>query len=194
MKTMIRFSFWVVIMAIAPMVCMAQKSGDQSNGIRLKVKSGNIAYKVTTQGGKEQVANFIFDDFGNYFRIEMNGECSIADAVANKAYRLYSGTKTYVEEDPAAVFRALSFFLHTGDNNIAKDYQGFKKLPNQTIADKDCVVFSFTNESRTITVARWKGLLFSKETPKESFVATSFSETIPENSFTVPADYKLVKN
>jgi len=188
---MIKFSVWVVILVIAPMICMAQKSGDQSNRVRLSVKSGNIAYKVT-QDGKDQVANFIFDDYGSYFRIEMGGECSIADATANKAYRLYSGTKTYIEEDPSAVFRALSFFLHTGDNKLAKDYQGFKKLPNQTIADKECSVFSFTNDSKTITVARWKGLLFSKETPKESFVATSFSETVPENSFTVPADYKLV--
>ena len=192
MRTMIKFSVWVVILAIAPMICMAQKSGDQSNRVRLRVKSGNIAYKVT-QDGKEQVANFIFDDFGSYFRIEMGGECSIADATANKAYRLYNGTKTYIEEDPSAVFRALNFFLHTGDNKLAKDYQGFKKLPNQTIADKECSVFSFTNDSNTITVARWKGLLFSKETPRESFVATSFSETIPADSFTVPADYKLVK-
>jgi len=192
MKTMIKFSLWIAILAIAPIVCMAQKSGEQSNGIRLKVKSGNIAYKVT-QDGKDQLANFIFDDYGSYFRIEMNGECSIADAATNKAYRLFRGTKTYVEEDPVAVFRALSYFLHTGDNKIAKDYQGFKKLPDRKIADKDCVVFSFTNQSNTITIARWKELIFSKETPKESFIATSFSETIPENSFTVPADYKLVK-
>jgi len=193
MKTMIKFSVWVVILAIAPMICTAQKSGDQSNKVRLSVKSGNIAYKVT-QDGKDQVANFIFDDYGSYFRIEMGGECSIADATAHKAYRLYRGTKTYIEEDPSAVFRALSFFLHTGDNKLAKEYQGFKKLPNRTIADKDCSVYSFINDSKTITVAGWKGLLFSKETPKESFTATSFSETIPENSFTVPSDYKLVKN
>jgi len=120
MEAVFRVSISIAVMMIATMVCYAQND----NGVGIKVKSGNMAFK----------------------------------------------------------------------NEIAKEYPGYKKLSNRTVAGKSCTAFSFTNDSKTTTLAGWKGLLFFKEEPESSFLATSFSETVPANSFVIPSDYKLVEN
>jgi len=192
MKAIFKISISMAILMIATMVCNAQNGGGQSNGVGIKVKSGNLAFKMV-EDGQEEMANFIFDDYGASFRLEFNDECSIADATAQKAYKLNHADKTYSEEDSFSVLFSLYLLLYVGDNEIAKEYPGYKKLSNRTIAGKSCTAFSFTNDSKTTTLAGWKGLLFFKEEPKSSFLATSFSETVPANSFVIPADYKLVK-
>jgi len=220
MKTFIKFSMWMAILMIATTVCMAQdnagnsnelskrmttrmKKGNrafkaneegrkQSKKIAIKMKSGNMAFKLT-ENGKEQDANFIFDDNGAHFRIELGDECTIADATTKKAYKLNQANKTYYEEDSFAVFFTLYLFIYPGDSEVVKDYPGYKQLPNRTIAGKNCTVYSYTDKSNTITLGGWGGLVFFKEEPKSTFTVTSFSETIPENSFTIPSDYQLVE-
>lgn len=190
---MIRWSSWIAVLLIATGVCNAQHSGNPSNGIGIKVKKGNLVFS-TVENGKAQTATFIFDDFGAAFRIEVGNECTVADAATQKAYKLNSANKTYSEEDYAAVRLRLQHFFYIGEDATVKKFPDYKKLPDRTVAGKDCTVFSFTDQSKTITIGEWRGLLFLKESQGNTFTATSFSETIPENSFSVPSNYQLVKN
>ena len=218
MKTFIRFSIWIAILMVATVVCEAQnrtrpsgergdrsersergdrgnrsERGDREKRIGIRVKSGNMAFKITEKG-QERNANFIFDDYGASFRIEWGNESTIVDAATKKAYNLNHTNKTYSEANSFAALLSLYLFTYVGDDPIAKEYQDYKKLPNRTIADKNCKVFSYTQKSATITLGGWRGLLFLNEDSGKSFIATSFTETIPENSFTVPPDYQFVEN
>jgi len=220
MKTLINFCMWMAILMVAPSIGNAQDSADKSvdqskrigvkirrgdpafrkdevgkkhpKGIGFKVKSGNMAF-VITENGKERNANFIFDENGKHFRIETGDECTIADGTTKKVYKLNLADKTYYEEDSFGVFFTLYLFLYAGDSEIVKDYPGYAKLPDRTIAGKNCTAFSYTDKSNTATAAGWKGLVFYKQDARSTFTATAFSETIPENSFVIPTDYQLVE-
>ena len=193
MKTFIQLSCVLAVLMIATGICNAQTGSNPSSGIGLKVKSGTLVFNVT-ENGKEQSATFTFDNYGADFRVESGDEVSIASGSTHKAYKLNHANKTYSEENYFSARLQLRLFFFTGDDAAVKKFPEYKKLPNRTVAGKDCMVFSFTDKSQTITVGEWKGLLFLKESQGNDFMANSFSETVSESAFTVPSGYKLAEN
>jgi hypothetical protein len=184
----------MAILIGATVVCKAQNEtqNDDKQSMGFKMKSGHVTYQVV-EGEKEGILNFIFDDYGARIRFEAEEGCSIGDATNQKAYMLNHADKTYSEVDAFAAFFVLYMFIYPGDNPIVKEYPSYQELPNRSIADRECTVFSYSQSKGTSTFGGWQGLILFSEDPKRKLTAISFSETVPENSFTVPENYKLIE-
>ena len=164
-----------------------------------KVKTATIAFKKADKG-EETTHTIMWDDYGNYWRLEDSDGATIVDEKSGKGYSLNLLKKTYTKLDEsiysfAKMGRDL-FKFSTGTGMPA-----YQQLPNRTIAGKDCTVYSTTSSGITTIYGGWNGILFLKEesgvlegtgiTENNSLTATSYSETVPAGSFAVPSDYKL---
>lgn len=199
MKAVFKFSSWMAILMIALMAC--SKNDDPSidpenpgDSGYFGVKKATIVYELLGGPWTETIS---FDNNGKQIRIEynyatdyINNEAWIMDETAKKAYHLDVTAKTY-EESTLKEIQDLreGFIFDESDFNT-----GFTKS-TETIAGKSCTAYSgaysLNGVSGTVLASGWSGILFhSKLDEDDVLLATSFSETLPANSFTVPSDYK----
>ena len=148
----------------------------------------------------------IFDDFGEKYRIEVKDEYDneliyICDEKANKSYTLFPGSMKYAETIPAGVKYEYFYYDKNGTSwweDSSNSYGCFKKLSNRTIAGKECTVCTSCGESYKYEHAGWKRIVFYTKTQSKDYPddddatileAKSYVESIPANSFEVPAGY-----
>jgi len=207
MKTIIRLSIWMTISVIASSVCSAQDKAQakaqalaesqerikalyaemnkQNDPKKFTVKSAMITYKGV-ESDEPYKETLIFDDYGVLVKIELKGDkCLIGDATARKAYIVDHAKKTWCEDK---TFKAFSYI-----NDFVYENKGDKR-PGRTVAGKTCTVCVIGSMDGPITRGGWNGMLFLKEWNRDTYTATSYSETIPENSFAVPENYRKVEN
>ena len=142
----------------------------------------------------------MWDDYGNYWRLEDNKGATHVDEKAGKGYSLNLQKKTYTKLDESIYsFAKMGRDLFKFSNST--DMPAYQKLANRTLAGKDCTVYSTTSSGITTTYGGWNGIMLLKEESgvlagtgikvNTSLTATSYSETVPAGSFSVPSDYKL---
>jgi len=136
-----------------------------------------------------------FDDYGKKTRINyaigneyVDDYSYLIDEAAKKAYMLDDKLKTYQEVPLSEVQSERdAFVLTVTDTNFAAT--GYKKT-TQTIAGKSCSVYSVEYNGSTVSIGGWGGIVFISSTDDGDLIrATSFSETVPANMFSLPADY-----
>ncbi len=163
------------------------------------VKSAKITYEKVFMGNTE-IKYDLWDNYGKLYRTGDDKGATIVIEENEKGWVLTHSDKTYTILEPSAVSLILSG--RSGGVFIDKPSQpNYKKLPNRTIAGKNCDVYSFEIGGLTTTLAGWNGIVFSKEEKgivngihvDMSFTALDYSETIPDNSFKVPSDYALAQ-
>jgi len=150
------------------------------------VKQGTIVYNAS----QDETETVYFDNYGKQFRIEIKSSdvvgIYILDETAQKAYYLDVPTKTY-QEMPLADVQGLRDIITFEET--AYSLAGMKKS-TQTIAGKSCTVYTGTYEGVTASIGGWSGIIFLlTDNGVNTLQATSFSETIPANMFTLPAGY-----
>jgi hypothetical protein len=140
----------------------------------------------------------MWDDYGKLYRIGDTNDATILDEKAGKAWSLDHGDKTYIEFSASfydGILAGRNAFKYKDNPNMP----GYQKLPNRTILGKECTVFSTTAAGITTTFGGWNEIEFFRERSgtvagieiNEIRTATSYSETVPANSFKVPSDYTL---
>ena len=175
--------------------------GTPSTGV-YKVKTANITYDLVENGILTRTETVMWDDYGKLYRIGDAETASIVDEKAGKGWSLDHREKTYIEYSATFYEMALAgrnAFKYKDNPNMP----GYQKLPNRTIAGKECTVYSTAVEGITKVHGSWNEIPFLKEetgvlvvgehsiTLNETYTATSYSETVPANSFKVPSDYTL---
>ena len=164
-----------------------------------KVKTATIAFKKADKG-VETTNTIMWDDYGNYWRLEDNKGATHVDEKAGKGYSLNLQKKTYTKLDESIYsFAKMGRDLFKFSNSTGMP--AYQKLANRTIAGKDCTVYSTTSSGITTVYGSWNGILLLKEESgvlagtginvNTSLTATSYSETVPVGSFSVPSVYTL---
>ena len=200
-----KINFRMIVMALViGLVAVSCKKDDQGNIIlpedffMFGVKSGKVVYEFTNSDYETQT--LIFDDYGKRMRLERaEYDVVIFDAIAEKAYEMSMSDKTYnvIPYSNTYATAAVAGFIYLGDDvgSVWQYYSGFKKESNQTIAGKNCTVYSWSADGEKVTWGGWKRLTFLYKTTYNAqdydygHKAISFTESIPANSFAPPADY-----
>jgi hypothetical protein len=127
----------------------------------------------------------IFDKFGTSY---IDDKSWILDEGAKKAYLLNDTKKTYQEITLSEVQdkRGAYVFALTDADATAAGYT----IAKQTIAGKSCSVYTGTVLGVNTVMAGWNKIYFLMTIDGVDWLrATSFSETVPANMFTLPAGY-----
>ncbi len=158
-------------------------------------KTGTIVYSSSYDNEPATTWKLIFDNYGKQMRIEMEGAVQIADDDAQKVYILYPEQQTYMEHPYSSAASMRYAFIYLGDDAGAAwtHYPNFQKS-SKTIAGKSCTVCSWSDDGDTAEWGGWKRITFYTKTTASDGLssllqATSFSGSIPANSFTPPAGY-----
>ncbi len=179
---------------------------DPNNYFSYGVKSGYIAYKSTNVDSyydETTVDTFImaFDEYGKKFRMEVSEDGTeavvIIDGITGKMYTLNVEEKSYVELSvtPGTEMGYGAAFVYLGDDatSLWAYYPGFSKKPNKTIAGKNCSVVSWSDGEESVEWGGWNRITFWMQTSSSddssTLEAISFSESLPNGSFSPPADY-----
>jgi len=207
----IRALIMILVVGLATVSCKTSDDddddgdGQQLEGFMYGVKKGTIVYKISDWYDEEatiETHTVIFDDNGKRTRLETgDDDIMIFDAIAGKMYILYPSDKEYLEMSYSG-YGLLGAYLYLGDdlNSAWRHFPGFKKLSNKTIAGKNCTVYSWSADGVTVEWGGWNRITFWCQSyegaPGSSgssrLEATSFKETIPDNSFTPPSDYTKI--
>lgn len=183
------------------MACEDKDNGDEiddKNGY-FNTKTANFTFKKVDKG-VETTEAAMWDDHGKLYRFDTESLSSIVDETTGKGYCLIHTNKTYFELSDDMISTLLeSRAIHKFHDNPSAS--GYQKLPNRTIAGKECEVYSYAYGGLTYTIGGWNNLMFfmgifgtmeeNNLTIDETNTATSYSEFVPTNSFMVPSDYTL---
>ncbi len=171
------------------------------------IKTGKVTYLQTVWNstGSSTTYNPVltFDDYGKRIRVELQDDGDeviyIFDETAQKGYILMVETKTYMEAPYVSAAGIRLRFMYYGDdlNSLWGYYPNYTKKANKTVAGKSCSVYSWSESGETVEWGGWSRITFWLQdytsTPGTAnsarLEATSFTETIPANSFAVPSDY-----
>ena len=204
MKTFFKFGIGLMFLAVALTGCNKDdenKIPDLFGGeLWFGVKTGKIVYQNTNWYGsssESETQTVIFDDNGKRMRVETEESVIIYDAIAEKAYILSPSEQLYTESAYHSYATAMFIYLGDDANSVWKLYPGFSKKADRTIAGKKCSVYSWSEDDETYEWGGWNRITFWIQSYKGSpetddcyrLEATSFTETIPANSFTVPSNY-----
>jgi hypothetical protein len=127
----------------------------------------------------------IFDKFGNSY---IDDESWILDEGAKKAYHLNDTKKTYQEVTLSEVQSERDPYVLDLTDADAKA-AGYT-ITKQTIAGKSCSVYTGTALGVNTVMAGWNKIFFLMTLDGTDLIrATSFSEAVPANMFTLPAGY-----
>jgi hypothetical protein len=149
------------------------------------IKSGIVTFEITMMDTKQKLVLY-FDDFGTREAEERQNMYNIrpADKVAFTSGTCYRGI----------AYRFAWDEISEEDRNTKA-----KKLPNMTVAGKDCESFSYDMGSTSTVYAGWKNICLYQKTKSEYGdvirQATKIEEnaTIPADKFQVPSGYEIKK-
>ena len=211
MKTFFKFTVCLIILTMTFTGCSNDEdkipdiSGLLTGDVLFGVKTGKITYKYTfwyEEGSSSYNETVFFDDNGKRMRVETEDAVIIYDGSAEKIYTLSPSEKVYTESVFYSGMNAMYIFLGDEANSAWSRYPGFSKKANKTIAGKTCSVYAWTDieDGETVEWGGWNRITFwwqsFKDAPETDdsmrIEATSFAESIPAGSFTVPSDYTKV--
>jgi hypothetical protein len=181
-------------------VWMVTVTKEQSEFQYFGVKSGTVVYNYHNPlYNTDQTHTLIFDDYGQRLRMETlippygydTGSLFvyILDMIAGKKYTYYDGDSDYTEAEATTLdWNSLMYHCWDADAYEWGWRENVQILTNQTIAEKDCSVFSFTSTDGDYEYAHWNNITFwmTKKDGgvlEEELKASSFSTSIPDNSF-----------
>ena len=188
-------------------------NGDQNVLWNYAIKQGTVEYDIQYYNtepnmGEDIKLVLIFDEYGKKLRVEhkqydpygtiFTERIYIKNDVDKKYYVLFPPDMTYAET--SLVDQVVNYFYYDYNGTRWWDNgsgDSFKKLPNRTIAGKDCNVCSVSDGDSSNEYAGWNRILFYKKSGisassdwfDEIITATDFLETIPPDSFTLPGGY-----
>jgi hypothetical protein len=159
-----------------------------------KIGGGNVTgfgvkqAKIIYNGGFGADNIIYFDNNGKQFRWETSVagspiEADIMDETTGKAYSLIYAGKKYQEIPIANVKETRKTYIF--DEKIYKG--GLSTKTTETIAGKTCTVYTTMGITST---GGWNNIMFlSTAGGMDIFRATSYSETLPANIFSIPAGF-----
>lgn len=177
----------------------AQELSDLKKGKIFLSERGTVNYAENL--------SLVFKDYGRIQCVKTDSLASVIysnDSIytLNHLLRFYSVNP--FEASSYGGFVGFCFMQHTWYAAIKLTSPQGLTQKTETIAGKECIVFSYTQqtENSTITVryGGWNRILFTLEGASgsdgygESLQAVSFSETANENDFVIPLDYTRTEN
>jgi len=168
-----------------------------SHARKYSIKSGIITFSVETNlMDEKQIKKVYFDDFGVRETSEKFSKDKLIEKMINKAdgyvYLLAVDRKTGIRSKHAmATGTEMKFDVSDGawPEDMKKQYK-YTKLPNETICDKDCEIFTTEFQKVKAKYAGWNGILLMIETSmpmgKTSMTTRSTAIKIEENAV-IPA-------
>jgi hypothetical protein len=191
MKTIFKFKWMFAAALMLAVLTGCSKDDDDNNG----GSGGNETGLFQEKSGKVVYSDgsiFIFDEYGKKARYESeSGYVQIIDDIAHKAYTIYVSQQIYEEETYTSPGEELL-------NSISMSHYfstlGYDNTGTKTIAGKSCTTYSYSYAGYTYEIGGWHNILFYEKASMSGYdlyenSATSFSSTIPGDSFSVPANY-----
>jgi hypothetical protein len=172
-------------------------SGQNSTGKKYAIKSGIVTFEVVMVGMKSKEILY-FDDYGMKELQEKYEEGKLVEASLADGKTMYK-----IKYDKKIAYKtgdAVRGLAYKFDwNEIPAKDQGTKakKLPNMTVAGKNCESYSYDSGSAKTTYAGWNNIcLFFEQ--KMSFgnsttkaVKVEENVAIPADKFKVPAGFTV---
>jgi len=163
------------------------------------IKSGIVTFETAMMGMKIKSVLY-FDDYGQKEADEKySGDHikSIDICTGKERFVLKPDTKTALSNGECT--QGVSYRFSWDEVSKADPSYKPEKLPNMTVAGKDCESFSIEHASEVTVYAGWQNICLYLKTPAAgSFVikqAVSIEENvqIPAEKFQVPSDYQVKK-
>lgn len=167
---------------------------------KYQIKSGIVTFYNEGMGIKSKVVLY-FDDYGMKEAEEKYDGETIKDATLCDGKNRY--TIVYKEKaayESGECFRGVAYKFDWSEiERVPEQYKG-KKLPNVTIAGKDCESYSIQSGKSPIVYAGWNNIcmMIDQESSfgKITYKAVSVEEnaTIPEGKLNIPAGFAIKKS
>jgi hypothetical protein len=162
------------------------------------IKSGIVTFESTGFGIKTRTVLY-FDDFGS---IEAEEKYDLDNEVRESSFCDGTNRYTIIYEDKTAYnkgtcFRGIAYRFDWNEVSKADSKYNAKKLPNISVAGKDCESFTLESSGNTMTYAGWNNIcLLLDQTSQYGDIthrAVSFEEnpTIPAGKLSIPADFQI---
>lgn len=190
------------------------KSGEHhmlaSHARKYGIKSGIITFSVETNlMDEKQIKKVYFDDFGTRETSEKFSKDKLVEKMINKAdgyvYQLAVDRGTGIRSKHAmATGTEMKFDVSAGSwpDDMKNQYK-YTKLPNETICDKDCEVFTTEFQKVKAKYAGWNGILLMIETSmpmgktimttKSTAIKIEENAVIPESVWDIPEGINLTE-
>jgi hypothetical protein len=188
----------VVVFAVIMLMAVGFSFLQAQQVKKYQTKSGIITFETTIKMGKMEMkskAVVYFDDFGmKECRDTYNGD-TVKESFFSDGKNLY--LVIYAEK---AVYKRGVAFRGTEykfDWNEIQRSGDVKKLPNMTIAGKDCEAFELNVKGNINTYAGWNNICFYIGTNQNNMnvvsKAVKFEENanVPAEKFKIPAGFTL---
>lgn len=167
---------------------------------KYQIKSGIVTFYNEGMGIKSKVVLY-FDDYGMKEAEEKYDGETIKDATLcdgkNRYTIVYNEKAAY---ESGECFRGVAYKFDWSEIERAPEQYKGKKLPNVTIAGKDCESYSIQSGKSPIVYAGWNNIcmMIDQESSfgKITYKAVSVEEnaTIPEGKLTIPAGFAIKKS
>lgn len=167
---------------------------------KYQIKSGIVTFFNEGMGMKTKTVLY-FDDYGMKEAEEKYEEDAIKETTlcdGKYRYIIIHADKTAYESGEC--FRGVAYKFDWAEIERAPDQYKGKKMPNVSIAGKDCESFSIQSGKSPIVYAGWNNicLLIDQETSygKITYKAVSIEENaaIPAGKLTIPEGYAVKKS
>lgn len=167
---------------------------------KYQIKSGIVTFYNEGMGIKSKVVLY-FDDYGMKEAEEKYDGETIKDATLCDGKNRY--TIVYKEKaayESGECFRGVAYKFDWSEIERAPEQYKGKKLPNVTIAGKDCESYSIQSGKSPIVYAGWNNIcmMIDQESSfgKITYKAVSIEEnaTIPEGKLTIPDGFVVKKS
>ncbi len=167
---------------------------------KYQIKSGIVTFYNEAMGIKTKTVLY-FDDYGIKEAEEKYDGETIKDATlcdGKNRYTIVYKDKTAYEAGEC--FRGVAYKFDWSEIERAPDQYKGKKLPNVTIAGKDCESFSIQSGNSPIVYAGWNNICLmidqNSSFGKITYKAVSIEENvaIPEGKLTIPEGFTVKKS
>lgn len=167
---------------------------------KYQIKSGIVTFFNEGMGIKTKVVLY-FDDYGMKEAEEKYDGDVIKDATlcdGKNRYIIVYNEKTAYESGEC--FRGVAYKFDWAEIERAPDQYKGKKLPNVTIAGKDCESFSLQSGKNPVIYAGWNNICMLIDQDgsfgKITYKAVSIEEnaTIPEGKLSIPEGFAVKKS
>ena len=163
------------------------------------IKSGIITFEIDMMGNKQKLVLY-FDDFGakeaeEKFEGENVKEISLCDG--KDMYNIILSEK--VAFTSGSCYRGVAYRFAWDEISEEDQNTRAKKLPNMTVAGKDCESFSFDMGTTSTVYAGWNSICLYQKTKSQygdvvrQAVKIEENATIPADKFQVPSGYEIKK-
>jgi hypothetical protein len=166
------------------------------------IKSGVVTYDITVLVGQTKLASkaiVYFDDYGMKERKETYNGDKLSHYIFSDGktlYRVLPSQKKAIKVGNASSGTEVRYDWEEASSKSEKE-RNAKKLPNVTIAGKNCEAFQTTQKETICTFAGWNHILLSAEigggNSKSLTKAVKVEENVPvpAEKFVIPQGYTV---